>query len=93
MHLLGSINVPLTSALILVLGVRARTASRFWCISGITIGSVGLTGTVLSTAGQFAGTSLYLGLGAGGMERVASYPANLWVMTVAFAALTNRRIA
>lgn len=93
MHLLGAVNVPLTSALILVLGVRARTASRFWSITGITIGSIGLTGSLMSTAGQFAGTSLYLGLGAGGMERAASYPANLWVMIVAFAAVTNRRIA
>ena len=35
---------------------------------------LGLVGTVLSTAGQFDGSALYLGLGVGGIERIADYP-------------------
>lgn len=32
---------------------------------------VGLAGSALSSAGQYAGSSLYLGFGVGGMERIA----------------------
>ena len=49
---------------------------------GIVVAVVGLAGTVLSTLGQYAGTGLYLGLGVGGMERVASYPGSLWTLVV-----------
>jgi hypothetical protein len=41
---------------------------------------VGLVRMVLSTVADYAGPALYLGLGAGGMERVATYPAPLWLL-------------
>jgi hypothetical protein len=40
---------------------------------------IGLAGTIVSTAGQYAGSPAYLGLGAGGAERLASYPGSLWI--------------
>jgi hypothetical protein len=44
------------------------------------LGLLGLVGTVLSTVGEYAWPALYLGLGRGGMDRVAAYPAILWLL-------------
>jgi hypothetical protein len=46
----------------------------------------GLVGSVLSAGGQYAG-SLYLGLGAGGAERLASYPGSLWMLIIGVIAM------
>jgi hypothetical protein len=47
---------------------------------------IGLAGTIVSTAGQYAGSPAYLGLGAGGAERLASYPGSLWILAAGIAA-------
>jgi hypothetical protein len=47
----------------------------------------GLVGSVLSTGGQYAGSSLYLGLGVGGAERLASYPGSLWMLIIGIIAM------
>jgi len=65
-----------TALLSLAIGRSHRAAS----IIGVVVAVVGLAGTFLSTAGQYAGSSLYLGLGVGGAERLASYPGTLWML-------------
>lgn len=52
----------------LALPASRRALSRLSVVSGV----VGLAGTVLFVAG------IYLGLGVGGMERVAAYPMSTW---------------
>jgi hypothetical protein len=56
---------------------------------------IGLAGTIVSTAGQYAGSPAYLGLGAGGAERLASYPGSLWILAAGIVAarLTRRAAA
>lgn len=54
-------------------------------LSGANVGLlavIGLARTALSTAAEFAGSSLYHGLGVGGMERVADYPGSVWLLMI-----------
>jgi hypothetical membrane protein len=89
LHLLAAFNIPVGCAAILLLSWSVRATSRAVSIAGIILGAVGLAGTALSTAGQFGGSALYLGLGAGGMERVADYPGSLWVLMIGILAVAT----
>jgi hypothetical membrane protein len=89
LHLLGALNIPVGCIAILLLSLSIRQVNRAVSITGIMLAIVGLAGTVLSTAGQFAGSSLYLGLGVGGMERVSDYPASLWVLMIGIIAVLS----
>jgi hypothetical membrane protein len=89
LHLLGALNIPVGCIAILLLSLSIRQINRSVSITGIVLAIVGLAGTVLSTAGQFAGSSLYLGLGVGGMERVSDYPASLWVLMIGIIAVLS----
>jgi hypothetical protein len=51
---------------------------------------VALIGAVLFSASQSGSTALDLGLGIGGMERLAGYPSNLWIVVIALTALAAR---
>jgi hypothetical membrane protein len=82
LHLLGALNIPVGCVAILLLSLSIRQINRTVASTGIVLAIVGLAGTVLSTGGQFAGSSLYLGLGVGGMERISDYPASLWVLMI-----------
>jgi hypothetical membrane protein len=88
LHLLGSLNVLLVSIAILMLSASIRQTRPALSSIGSVLAVMGLAGTILSTFGQFAGTALYLGLGVGGMERIASYPGTLWMMLAAVSALS-----
>jgi hypothetical membrane protein len=87
LHLLGALNVPLASVAILLLSLAIRRTSRALSTTGIVVAAVGLAGSFLSTAGQYAGSSLYLGLGVGGAERLASYPGTLWMLLIGIIAM------
>lgn len=87
LHLLGALNVPLGSVAILLLSLAIRRTSRALSTIGIVVAVVGLVGSFLSTAGQYAGSSLYLGLGVGGAERLASYPGSLWMLMIGITAI------
>jgi hypothetical membrane protein len=90
LHLLAAFNIPVGCAAILLISLAIHRTSRAVSIAGLVLAAAGLAGTALSTAGQFAGSALYLGLGAGGMERVADYPGSLWVLMIGIlAALTT----
>jgi hypothetical membrane protein len=91
LHLIGALNVPLESIAILLLSLALRRSSRALATIGIVVAVVGLAGSFLSTAGQYAGSSLYLGLGVGGAERLASYPGTLWMLMMGITAMAFTR--
>jgi hypothetical membrane protein len=91
LHLIGALNVPLESIAILLLSMAIRRSSRVLATIGIVVAVVGLAGSFLSTAGQYAGSSLYLGLGVGGAERLASYPGTLWMLMMGITAMAFTR--
>jgi hypothetical membrane protein len=91
LHLLGAVNIPLGSVAILLFSVAIRRAAPGFAILGIVLAILGLLGTVLSTAGQYAGPALFLGLGVGGTERLGGYPGNLWVLLVGVLAVMPQR--
>ncbi len=70
-------NIPVAGVAILLISLVIIDQHRTIAILGVVLAVVGLVGTVLSTAGQYAGSGLYLGLGVGGTERLAGYPGNL----------------
>ena len=74
LHAAGAgLNFVLGNAALVLFGLTVTPAAgRSWRWPGIAAGCVGLAGTVLFVSG------VYLGLGAGGMERVAAYPMPLW---------------
>ena len=90
LHLLGALNVPLGSIAILLLSLAIRRTSRALSTIGIVVAVVGLAGSFLSTAGEFA-ASLYLGLGVGGAERLASYPGSPWMLLIGIIAMFSAR--
>jgi hypothetical membrane protein len=82
LHLVGCLNVQLGALAILLLSlVLVRSDPRLSRV-GIALAAVGLFGTVLGTVGEYAGPALYLGIGSGGMQRVATYPSVIWLLVV-----------
>jgi hypothetical membrane protein len=71
---------------IVVLGIAIAASRRRMplALCSIILGAVGLLATALFITGH------YLGLGIGGMERVAAYPLPLWLIVAGAALLRNR---
>jgi hypothetical membrane protein len=92
LHLLGAFNIPLGSIAILMLSIAVRRTAPLLACVGVVLALLGLTGTALSTAGQFS-APLYLGFGVGGSERLAGYPGNLWMLIIGVLALITRRLS
>ena len=88
LHLLGALNVPVGSIAILLLSLAVRRTGRTLSAVGVVVAAVGLFGSVLSAAGQYYGSSLYLGLGVGGAERLASYAGSLWMLAIGIGAIS-----
>ena len=90
-----NINLHLLAAFNIQVGCRYLAAQpvdpphHAVSVTGIVLAVIGLAGTVLSTSAEFAGSSLYLGLGAGGMERVADYPGSLWLLMMGIIAVLS----
>jgi hypothetical membrane protein len=89
LHLLAAFNIPVGCVAILLLSLSIRHTNHAVSVTGIVLAVIGLAGTVLSTAGEFAGSALYLGLGVGGMERVADYPGSLWLLMIGIIAVLS----
>lgn len=82
LHLIGALNIPLASVAILVLALASRRSGLG--VFGIVVAVVGLAGLALSIfAPDF--------MGVGGAERLAGYPADIWLFVVGGAALLPRR--
>jgi hypothetical membrane protein len=91
LHTLGALNLPLMGVAVLLLAlVSPRGGMRSF---GVLIGLVVIVASGLLIAGQVKGPALYLGLGVGGMERLASYPSNLWMLAIGLIALFGGRAA
>jgi hypothetical membrane protein len=88
LHLLGALNVPLVSVAILMLTLSTYRTRPVIGAAGLALAIVGLVGSTLSVGGQFGNSGLYLGLGVGGMERIATYPGSAWVLLVGVAAVS-----
>jgi hypothetical protein len=67
------------------------SAGRAVSVTGIALAVIGLAATTLSTAAEFGGSSLDLGLGPGGMERIADYPGSLWILMIGIIAVLSAR--
>ena len=91
LHLLGAFNLPLQSVAILMVSITVAARHRSLKIFGLVTAVTGIAGAGLSTAAQHAGPALYLGLGSGGMERVAGYPGNLWMLVVGIVVIATPR--
>jgi hypothetical membrane protein len=91
LHLLGAVNIPVESVAILLLSIAIAGGHRGLSRFGVAIGIVGLAGAAFTTAAQYAGSALNLGLGNGGMERVAGYPGSLWMLVIGIALVSHPR--
>ena len=82
-HALGAgVNFVTGGLAVVVFGLAWRGARARWVRPvSVMAGTLALAGTAL-----FAG-DVYLGLGAGGMERVAAYPVPLWQMMMGWVLL------
>jgi hypothetical membrane protein len=90
LHAIAAFNIPVASLAALVISVVTFRKQRTLALIGFGAFVLGAVGTMLSIAAQVAGPALLLGLGPGGMERLAGYPANLWLVAVGLAAMDVR---
>jgi hypothetical membrane protein len=91
-HLLAALNIPVESIAVLLVSLAILRSDRQLGLLGVTLAVLGVAGMVLGTAGEIAGPALYLGLGVGGMERVAEYPATIWRLMAGIAAISSATI-
>jgi hypothetical membrane protein len=82
LHLVGAFNLPLASVAILLLALTTRHTRLG--MFGIVVAVFGLLGMAVSL---FAPELL----GAGGAERLAGYPGDIWLFVVGGAALLPKR--
>ena len=91
LHVATAFNVPIGSAAILLSSVAAFGPRKELALIGLGLSLLGLAGAILSIATQFAGPVLLLGLGVGGMERMADYPTYIWLIVVGAIAVAEAR--
>ncbi|WP_331744094.1 DUF998 domain-containing protein (plasmid) [Streptomyces sp. NBC_01136] len=88
LHSLGALNIPCGGLAVLLLSRRGGGLGRPWERAGLALGRLGLIGATLSITGQF---TTHLPLGAGLAERLASYPANGWMVLIGALAMVRAR--
>ncbi|MEY9968488.1 putative membrane protein [Streptacidiphilus sp. MAP12-16] len=88
LHTLGALNIPCGGVAVLLLSRRGGGLGCPWERAGLALGRIGLVGATLSITGQF---TTHLPLGAGLAERLASYPANGWMVLIGVLALIRAR--
>ncbi|GAA1663852.1 DUF998 domain-containing protein [Fodinicola feengrottensis] len=84
LHGVGALNIPIGSIAAVLLGLAMLRTDRAAGIFSLVVGVVGFVAFVLFGGGQ------YLGLGAGGMERLAEYPAEIWLGVIGVLAIVGR---
>jgi hypothetical membrane protein len=82
LHSIAALNIPIASVAILFLGSTAFRTHRSLAISAVVASAIGLCATFLLGAAESGYDAALLGLGYGGMERLASYPMNIWMIAV-----------
>jgi hypothetical membrane protein len=91
LHTLGAANILIGGVAILLLGLAVRRENPALARTGLLIAIVTIVASLLWSAAQAGHTALYLGLGSGGMERLADYPSDLWLLLVGLIALLATR--
>jgi hypothetical membrane protein len=87
LHALGALNIPIGSIAIVLLGLAMLKTTRVIGIFSLVVGVLGFVSFVLFVGGH------YLGLGIGGMERLAEYPAEIWLGVLGVVAFANRGVS
>jgi hypothetical membrane protein len=87
LHTLGATNIIVSGVAILLLSLAVRRQNPALARAGLTIAIVSLAASFLWTVAQSGRSALYLGLGAGGMERLADYPTDIWLVLVGIIAV------
>jgi hypothetical protein len=89
LHTAAALNIPVGSVAVLLLSIATFRQHRMLAATGIILFAVSLIALSLTIAAQSGHPDLLLGLGVGGMERLAGYPANLWLLMAGIVALMN----
>ncbi|MEW1776900.1 DUF998 domain-containing protein [Streptomyces sp. NPDC086777] len=89
LHTLGATNLVIGSVAVLLLSLSVRRSHPVVQWLGIPTSVVGLAGGTLFTMSQRAGHSPIPGLGVGGLERLAGYPFNLWMVGIGLLAIAR----
>jgi hypothetical membrane protein len=80
LHILGATNIVVGNVAILLISIAIRHYYPALTRAGRLVSLLGITGSILFSVAQYAGSDLWLG--AGGWERVAGYPSNLWLIAI-----------
>jgi hypothetical membrane protein len=89
LHTLGATNIILSGIAILLLSLAVRRQNPVLARTGLIIAIVSLVASFLWAAAQSGRSALYLGLGAGGMERLADYPTDIWLVLIGVIAVLS----
>jgi hypothetical membrane protein len=87
LHTIAATNLTLGSIGILLLSIAIHSEHPLLARFGRIVSLVGVVGGSLFITAQFVGASVTLGLGIGGIERVAGYPSNLWILVIGIVAI------
>lgn len=89
LHTAAAVNIPVGSVAVLLLSIVTFREHRMLAATGILVFAVLLVALSITIAAQLGRPDLLLGLGVGGMQRLAGYPANLWLLMAGIVAPTN----
>ncbi|WHT21816.1 DUF998 domain-containing protein [Crossiella sp. CA-258035] len=81
-HALAALNLPVGGIAIFLVSLAVVDRSRWIGVFGCLVGGLAVTASMLFTAGQYSAQVLHFGLGPGGMERLAGYPFQLWLLVI-----------
>ena len=91
LHTAAALNIPLGSIAILFLSIQILHKHKALAIIGFATFILGICATVLLIIMEYKEIASLAGLGYGGMERVAGYPMNIWMIIVGALAIREGR--
>ncbi|MCK2245463.1 MULTISPECIES: DUF998 domain-containing protein [unclassified Crossiella] len=81
-HLIAALHLPIGGIAIFLVSLAIVDQARWISAFGYLVAGVTVIASMLFSAGQYSVPVLYFGLGAGAMERLASYPFTLWLLVI-----------
>jgi hypothetical membrane protein len=91
LHTFGAMNLPIGSVAVLLLSLSVRRAHPVLYRLGRIVSLLGLVAGSLFTLMEYSGYSVIPGLGAGGLERIAGYPSNIWMLGIGLVSFARLR--
>lgn len=79
-HVLAALHLPLGGIAVFLLSMAVVERARWLGAFGFAVAGISVVASMLFSAGQYTAPALYFGLGPGGMERLAGYPFQLWLV-------------